>query len=57
MKTFLFEQINNFKKYSLNLEVKSVLCDRAWNAFNDSGQKKVYIFQNSHTKVLQIKLV
>ncbi len=49
MKTYLFNAINKYKKFSETLEVKKAICDKAWWIFNDSGEKELYIFQEDGT--------
>ncbi len=49
MKTYLFNAINKYKKFSETLEVKKAICDKAWWVFNDSGEKELYIFQEDGT--------
>ena len=46
MKSFIFDPIiKKVKKYSENLEVKNILCEKSWIVFNDSGEKEVFIFR------------
>lgn len=49
MKTFLFNAINKYKRFSESLEVKEAICNKSWNVFNDSGEKELYIFQEDGT--------
>lgn len=50
MKTYIIDNIiNKVKKYSENLEIKSILCEKPWIVFNDTGEKEVFIFRNDGT--------
>ncbi len=45
MKTYLLDTFNRYKKFSQNLDVKTVLCSKSWYVFNDEDEKQLYIFQ------------
>lgn len=46
MKSFIFDNIiKKVKKYSENLDVKNILCEKPWIVFNDTGEKEVFIFR------------
>lgn len=47
MKTFLFDTFNRYKRFSESLDVKIVLCNKAWFVFNNSGLRETYIFQEN----------
>lgn len=49
MKTYLFDALNRFRRFSENLDVKAALCNKPWQVFNDSGEKELYIFQEDGT--------
>ncbi len=49
MKTYLFETLNRYKRFSESLDAKTVLSNKAWVVFNDEGEKQVYIFQEDGT--------
>ena len=49
MKTYLFDTLNRFRRFSENLDVKATLCNKPWLVFNDSGEKELYIFQEDGT--------
>lgn len=49
MKTYIFNAINRYKRFSENLEVKTAICNKSWWVFNDSGEKELYIFQEDGT--------
>ena len=49
MKTYIFNAINRYKRFSENLEVQSAICNKSWWVFNDSGEKELYIFQEDGT--------
>ena len=45
MKTYLLDTFNRYKRFSENLDVKTILCSKSWYVFNDEGEKQLYIFQ------------
>lgn len=47
MQTFLFDIFNRYKRFSENLDVKTVLCNKTWFVFNNSGEREIYIFQEN----------
>lgn len=49
MKTYIFNTIKRYKRFSETLEVKEAICNKAWWVFNDSGEKELYIFQEDGT--------
>lgn len=54
MKTYLFNAINRYKKFSEELDVKAILCDKSWWVFNDSGEKELYIFNTDGNLIISI---
>ena len=44
MKTYLFDTINRYKRFSEELDVQTAICNKSWWVFNDSGEKELYIF-------------
>ena len=54
MKTYLLDALNKFQRFSENLDVKTILCNKAWLIFNDSGDKEVYIFQEDGTLLVSV---
>lgn len=54
MKTYLFDTINRYKRFSENLDVKAILCNKSWIVFNNSGEKETYIFQESGTLIISL---
>ena len=52
MKTYLFDTLNRFRRFSENLDVKATLCNKPWQVFNDSGEKELYIFQEDGTLLI-----
>lgn len=52
MITFLFDTINRYKKFSENLDVKTILCNKSWWIFNDSGEKIIIIFQENSSLII-----
>lgn len=49
MKTYVFDTINRYKRFSETLDVKTAICNKSWWVFNDSGEKELYIFQEDGT--------
>lgn len=54
MKTYLFDTINRFKRFSKQLDAKTIICDKAWQVFNDSGEKELYIFNTDGTVLITL---
>lgn len=52
MKTYLFDTFNRYKRFSENLDVTTVLCNKSWWVFNDSGEKEIYIFQTDGSLII-----
>ena len=44
MKTYFFDMINRYRRFSEELDVKTVICNKSWWVFNDSDEKELYIF-------------
>lgn len=49
MKTYLLDILNKYNRFSENLDVKTILCNKSWLVFNDTGNKELYIFQEMVT--------
>ena len=49
MKTFLYSIPNQLQSFSKKLDVKSVLCGKSWDIFNDEGVKQLFIFNRDRT--------
>ena len=58
MKTFLFDSLNRFRRYSKELdtmaEIRKCLCGKAWLVFNNSGDREVYIFKEDGSLIISI---
>lgn len=54
MKTFLFDSLNRYKRFSEKLDTKTILCNKTWWVFNDSGEKEIYIFQEDGSLIISI---
>ena len=52
MKTYLLDVLNRYKRFSEILDVKTILCNKSWLIFNDSGEKEVYIFQEDGSLII-----
>ena len=55
MKTYLFDSFNRYKRFSEELDAKTILCNKSWWVFNDNGDKEVYIFQTDGSLIISIK--
>ena len=47
MKTYILDSINRLKRLGENLDAKTILCNKSWQIFNDTGEKELYIFQEN----------
>lgn len=54
MKTYLLDIPNRYNRFSENLDVKTVLCNKSWLIFNDSGDKELYIFQENGSLITSV---
>lgn len=54
MKTYLLDILNRYSRFSENLDVKTVLCNRPWLVFNDTGHKELYIFQENGSLIASV---
>lgn len=54
MKTYLFDTINRYKRFSEELDAKTIICNKAWLIFNDSGEREVYIFNTDGTLIISV---
>lgn len=54
MKTYLLDSFNRYKRFSEKLDVRTILCNKAWWVFNDSGEKEIYIFQEDGSLIISI---
>lgn len=54
MKTYLLDILNRYNRFSENLDVKTILCNKSWLIFNDSGDKELYIFQENGSLIASI---
>ena len=46
MKTYLLDTIDRFKRFSQSLDVKTILCSKAWYVLNEDGDTENLIFQD-----------
>ena len=42
MKAYLLDIPNKYHRFSKNLDVKAILCNKSWLVFNDSEDKELY---------------
>lgn len=54
MKTYLFDTIERFKRFSQSLDVKTLLCSKAWYVLNEDGDTENLIFQEDGTVLVSI---
>lgn len=54
MKTYLFDTFNRYKRFSEELDAKTILCNKSWWVFNDSGEKELYIFNTDGTLIIAV---
>ena len=54
MKTYLFDTFNRYKRFSEKLDAKTILCNKSWWVFNDSGEKEVYIFNTDGSLIISV---
>ena len=54
MKTYLLDTFNRYKRFSEELDAKTILCNKSWWVFNDSGEKEIYIFNNNGTLIISV---
>lgn len=54
MKAYLLDIPNKYNRFSKNLDVKAILCNKSWLVFNDSGDKELYIFQENGSLITSV---
>lgn len=54
MKTFLLDSFNRYKRFSEELDVRTILCNKPWLIFNDCGDKELYIFQEDGSLIASV---
>ena len=52
MKVYILDTINKLQRFSENLDVITILCNKSWCVFNDSDEKEVYIFQEDGNLII-----
>ena len=52
MKTYFLDTLNRYKRFSEKLDAKTILCNKSWWIFNDSGEKEIYIFQENGSLII-----
>ncbi len=52
MKTYFLDTLNRYKRFSEKLDAKTILCNKSWWIFNDSGEKEIYIFQEDGSLII-----
>lgn len=54
MRTYLLDILNRYNRLSESLDVKTILCNKSWLIFNDTGDKELYIFQENGSLIASI---
>lgn len=54
MKTYIFDLVKRFKRTSEVLDAKTILCNKTWLVFSDSGEKEVYVFMEDGKLVISV---
>lgn len=54
MKTYILDLPKRLNRISENLDVKSVLCNKPWIVFNDTGEKELFIFQENGDLIISV---
>lgn len=54
MRTYLLDILNRYNRFSENLDVKTILCNKSWLIFNDTGDKELYIFQENGSLIASV---
>ena len=54
MKTFIFDTFNRYKRFSNTLDIKTILCNKTWWVFNDTGEKEIFIFQDDGSIIISV---
>ncbi len=54
MKTYLVDTIERFKRFSQSLDVKALLCSKAWYVLNEDGDTENLIFQPDGTVLVSV---
>ena len=55
MKTYLLDILNRYNRFSDNLDIKTILCNKSWQIFNNTGYKELYIFQEDGSLIASSK--
>ena len=54
MRTYLLDILNRYNRLSESLDVKTILCNKSWLIFNDTGDKELYIFQENGSLIASV---
>ncbi|MBQ9585410.1 MAG: hypothetical protein IJR20_05355 [Muribaculaceae bacterium] len=52
MKTYLLDTVKRIKRFSQSLDVSTILCNKPWVVFNNTGAKELYIFDRDKTVLM-----
>ena len=54
MKTYLLDTIERYKRFSQSLDVKTILCSKAWYVLNEVGDTENLVFQEDGTVLVSV---
>ncbi|MBO5816870.1 MAG: hypothetical protein J6R26_02850 [Paludibacteraceae bacterium] len=54
MKTYLLDTIERYKRFSQSLDVKTILCSKAWYVLNEDGDTENLVFQEDGTILVSV---
>lgn len=52
MKAYILDSIERFKRFSQNLDVKAIICNKSWKVFNDEGVAEIYVFNDDGSMII-----
>ena len=54
MRAYLFDSFNRYTRFSRELDAQTILCNKSWWLFNNSGEKELYIFNTDGSLIISI---
>ncbi len=54
MKIFILNAFAKYKNYSKQLDAKSILTQKSWQVFNNTGEKEIFIFQEDGSLIISL---
>lgn len=52
MKTYILDTVNRIKRFSESIDVSTLLCNKQWVVFNDTGEKQSLIFKSNGSLII-----